>query len=510
MESKESFLISFNKKTLKFVLIIYLSSCLLSLLFFSALKFLGYNDEISVTSLILLGIFISIYAVSFAICYKYTIAENVFNEKAFKITKIIILFITYFQYIFLNFTMHLNSMWVSIFFFVILGALFFDIKMISISIALSIVSQIIVFINNPLIFQDNRLHSAELLMRIIAVLLILAGIFMVVYFASKLLNSIEEKEIEIKVENQRLINLFEDISTFSSSILISTENLSSTIEEQTSSLLEISGASQSLSEASNGMLIQSNKGKEFLNTLLDANEVVVNKAKDSEYKIKELINITDSNQQSLDDTISIIVDIKNSIEYTFKSTKELEEKSKQVDEILTLIGDISEQTNLLALNASIEAARAGEYGRGFSVVAEEIRKLAEGTKESLNQVSGIVNELKYKINLVQEQMTENNQKSQTGNNILNETANSLNKIAYSLKSFTNNIVDIRDESETLLSKAKNVIELNNEISDTTKNAVSKYEVVSEQISQSASASEEITASINELKNVAEDMNRLIE
>ncbi|SFD46353.1 methyl-accepting chemotaxis protein, partial [Clostridium uliginosum] len=299
MESEESFLINFNKKSLKLILIIYLASCFLSFLFFCVLKALGLSDNISINSLIILGILILIYAIAFYKCYKSTITENGFNTKAFNVTKIIILLITYFHYLFLNFTMHIDSLWLIIFFFVILGALFFDVKMIIQSIILSILCQIIVFVNNPSIFLDKQLPIAESLMRIIAIVLTLVGILVIVYFASKLLESISDKEIEVKTENQKLVDLFKNISEISTIILSSSENLSAAIEEQTSSLLEASGTSQSVSEDSSEMLDKSNKNKEILSNLLNANEVVTNKTKDSEHKIKELINITDNNQNSL-------------------------------------------------------------------------------------------------------------------------------------------------------------------------------------------------------------------
>ncbi|BCZ45528.1 hypothetical protein psyc5s11_15950 [Clostridium gelidum] len=509
MNTEESSIITFNKKTLKFVLIFYVALCTMALLFFSALKLFGFNDSININSLIIQGIAVLIYAIVLRICYKCTLTENGFNIKAFKITKIMILILTYFQYLFLNFTMHLNSIWFMIFYFVILGALFFDLKMITISIILSIICQIVVVANNPSIFLDNQFHIAEVAMRIITISLTLSIIFMVVYFAAKLLESIGEKEIEIKEENQKLLYLFKNIGEMSTSVLESSENLSVAIEEQTSSLLEVSATSHSVSKASDEMLDKSNKNKEILSTLLSANEVVVSRTKDSEDKIKEFINMTDKNQISLNDTLVIINDIKDSIEDTFESTKELEQKSRQVDEILTLIGDISEQTNLLALNASIEAARAGEYGKGFAVVAEEIKTLAEGTKESLTQVSSIVGELKSKINIVQEQMTHNNEKSQAGNNIINETVQGLNSMTSDLKLFSNNIMDISKASTTLLTETKNVVKFNEEVGNITKDTISKYEMVTEAVTQSASTSEEIEASINELRNVAEDMNKLI-
>ncbi|SFD29998.1 methyl-accepting chemotaxis protein, partial [Clostridium uliginosum] len=131
-------------------------------------------------------------------------------------------------------------------------------------------------------------------------------------------------------------------------------------------------------------------------------------------------------------------------------------------------------------------------------------------KQSLNQVGAIVGELKDKINVVQEQMTYNNQKSQEGNNIVNETVKGLNTMSSNLKLFSNNIMDISKASSTLFVETKNIVQFNEEVSNVTKDTISKYKMVTEEIAQSAAASEEIEANINELRNVATDMNKLIE
>ncbi|WP_333859566.1 methyl-accepting chemotaxis protein [Clostridium sp.] len=509
MEYKESFQKIFNKKSLKIVLIIYMVCCIMSFICFSFMKLIGINDEITSNTLIVLGILVAIYGVVFYKCYKWVAACDSMDPKALNVTKILVLTITYFQYLYLNFTMHLNSVWLIAIFFVILGALFFDLKMIIASVVLSALCIVIVFINNPSILKYEKLASAEIYMTIVTVVITFILLFIMVCMASKLLKSISEKEAKIREENEKLLKLFKRISEISNTILSSSENLSAAITQQTSSLVEVSDATSLASQNSDKMLDKSNNNEDVLHTLLNTNENVVHKIKDSKDKINNLIGITEENQISLNATLSIILNIKDEIANTFESTKDLEDKSAKVDEILNLIGTISEQTNLLALNASIEAARAGEYGKGFAVVADEIRKLSEDTKQSLHEASTIVSELKNKINIVQDQMNDNNQKSQEGNSIINETVNRIKDMNNHLKSFSSNITAISESSNTLFLQTKNAVKFNKEISNITKNTISQYHTVAETISQNASTCEEIEANINELKNIAEDMNKLV-
>jgi methyl-accepting chemotaxis protein len=104
-------------------------------------------------------------------------------------------------------------------------------------------------------------------------------------------------------------------------------------------------------------------------------------------------------------------DIESSSAKIFKGTddiKLLEEKTTRVEEITTLIGDIADQTDLLALNASIEAARAGEFGRGFSVVAAEVQKLADRSSRAAAEISELVQSIRETVGRISVRSSENN------------------------------------------------------------------------------------------------------
>ncbi|MCS1382471.1 methyl-accepting chemotaxis protein [Lysinibacillus sphaericus] len=190
--------------------------------------------------------------------------------------------------------------------------------------------------------------------------------------------------------------------------------------------------------------------------------------------------------------------IQQSSHETNERIKQLSAQSTEIEKIINVITDITEQTNLLALNAAIEAARAGEHGKGFAVVADEVRKLAEESKASAHQIVDLTTSIQQETNAVEKAVSVTVQNVEEGVTFIQNAQVSFDTIMKAIQEITSQIEDVSASTEEISASTEEVAASVNEMASAATTAAEQSEMI-------AAAVEEQTATIQEINAVAKSL-----
>ncbi|MCM3026300.1 methyl-accepting chemotaxis protein [Bacillus safensis] len=310
--------------------------------------------------------------------------------------------------------------------------------------------------------------------------------------------------------------MIDSLRSLIGAVQTSVENVASSSEELTASAGQTSKATEHITLAieqfSSGNESQNDKVELSSEELEEMNRGLQNMNESAESITASSIKSTDiagEGGQLVEKTASQMNVIDQSVKKAENVISALESKSKDITQILGVINGIADQTNLLALNAAIEAARAGESGRGFSVVAEEVRKLAVQSANSAKEIENLIKEIVQDIDVSQEVFTAVNREVQSGLSFTEQTKVSFHNIFEMTKEISDQLQTMNQTVVQLSNGSAHVSEAVREIADVSRESSANIQDIAASAEEQLASMEEISSSSATLSSMAEELRDLI-
>jgi len=329
-------------------------------------------------------------------------------------------------------------------------------------------------------------------------------------------HSMKDKS-EFGALSQSVDRMNRNIRALIKQLLNTSEQLAAASEELTASAEQSAQASNQVAES----ITEVARGAEKqLEMAITTNHIVEEMSKGIHQVTENTVEVARSTDKTstaaieggkaIEKTVLQMGNIEKRTDDTADVISELENKSKQIDTIVGLISSIADQTNLLALNAAIEAARAGDAGRGFSVVAEEVRKLAEQSAHATKDITELIVDVQAKTKTAVDFMNESKREVKMGADLVDLAGANFNEILKMIKGIADEINEISAATEELTSGTEDVVTAASSISEETKKTSEATQTVSAATEEQSASMQEIASASTHLSQMATELQNEIQ
>jgi methyl-accepting chemotaxis protein len=294
------------------------------------------------------------------------------------------------------------------------------------------------------------------------------------------------------------------------------EQVAASAEELNASSEQTSQAAKQIAETVQGVVLGTDKqvqgveeGSREVQEMAAGIRQISSRAERVTAAAVDTSELATNGNRTIQEAVARMNGMSETIDHLSRLVRGLGERSRQIGQIVDAITDIAGQTNLLALNAAIEAARAGEHGRGFAVVADEVRKLAEQASASAGQITQLVGTIQSEIEEAVVSMQRGTEEVAAGMAGVSEAGEAFARIRAAVLDVTGQIQEVSAASRSLTASTEKVAQAMREIAGVTETTAARTLDVSAATEEQLASMEEIHASAASLAGLAEELEKLM-